>query len=239
MRLFVYGLVKESREKTRTGTIYDLCMMVIIVISIVPLAFKHHTALFEGIDRIAALVFIIDYAFRLFTADYKLNRSISSFFIYPFTPLAIIDLISILPSVSAVSGGFRLFKIFRLFRTFRILRAFKLLRYSKSLVLIKNVLEKQKKPLITVGSLAVAYITIAALVIFNVEPESFDSFFEAFYWATISLTTVGYGDIYPVTTIGRVVTIFSSVLGVAIVALPAGIITAGYMTELNEIGNSH
>ena len=71
-------------------------------------------------------------------------------------------------------------------------------------------------------------------MIFNVEADSFDTFFDAIYWATVSLTTVGYGDIYPITTTGRVITMISSLFGIAIVALPAGIITAGYMEALNE-----
>lgn len=75
---------------------------------------------------------------------------------------------------------------------------------------------------------------MSALVIFNVEPESFDTFFDAVYWATVSLTTVGYGDIYPVTKIGRVVTMFSSLFGIAIIALPASLLTAGFMQELNN-----
>ena len=75
---------------------------------------------------------------------------------------------------------------------------------------------------------------VSALIIFNVEPESFDTLFDAIYWATVSLTTVGYGDIYPVTTAGRVITMLSSVFGIAVVALPAGIITAGYMNAINE-----
>ena len=73
---------------------------------------------------------------------------------------------------------------------------------------------------------------ISALVILNLEPDSFDNFFEAIYWATVSLTTMGYGDIYPVTTVGRIFTMLSAAFGIAIVALPAGIITAGYMSEL-------
>ena len=81
---------------------------------------------------------------------------------------------------------------------------------------------------------ALGYIFISALVIFNVEPETFGSFFDAVYWATVSLTTMGYGDIYPVSTIGRIVTMLSSFIGIAIVALPAGILTAGYMEELEE-----
>ena len=82
--------------------------------------------------------------------------------------------------------------------------------------------------------MAVAYVLISSLVIYNVEPESFDTFFDAIYWATISLTTVGYGDIYPVTTSGRIVTMISSVFGIAIIALPSGVITAGYLEEVNK-----
>ena len=66
------------------------------------------------------------------------------------------------------------------------------------------------------------------------EPESFETFFDAIYWATISLTTVGYGDIYPVTTVGRIVTMVSSVFGIAIIALPSGVITAGYLSEVSK-----
>ena len=85
--------------------------------------------------------------------------------------------------------------------------------------------------------LAGGYILIAALVIFNLEPDTFKNFFEAICWATVSLTTAGYGDIYPTSPIGRVFTMISSLLGIAIVALPAGIITAGYMKEVDEKNN--
>ena len=69
---------------------------------------------------------------------------------------------------------------------------------------------------------------------FNVEPETYNNFFDAIYWATVSLTTVGYGDIYAVSVIGKVITMISSLFGIAIVALPAGIITAGYMEEIRQ-----
>jgi voltage-gated potassium channel len=73
------------------------------------------------------------------------------------------------------------------------------------------------------------------LIIYNVEPESFESFFDAVYWATISLTTVGYGDIYPVSTTGRIFTMISSVFGIAIIALPSGVITAAYLDEIHKM----
>ena len=101
-----------------------------------------------------------------------------------------------------------------------------------------NIFKRQKGPLSYVLILAVGYIVISALIIFNVEPDSFNTFFDAIYWATVSLTTMGYGDIYPVTEIGRIVTMVSSLFGIAIIALPAGIITAGYMDEIKNISET-
>ena len=174
---------------------------------------------------------------RIYDFIMKLEKSIGSFFLYPITPMAIIDLLSILPSLTVLNNGLKLLKLFRLLRTLKVLRTFKFLRYSKSFEIIANVFKSQRKVLSAVGSLAVAYILISALVIYNVEPDSFNTFFDAIYWATVSLTTVGYGDIYPVTVIGRLVTMLSSVLGIAIIALPAGIITAGYMSEIKYSDN--
>lgn len=208
--------------------------MIVIIASLVPLAFKEETSVLATIDRIAVVVFIIDYILRWITSDLKLNKGAISYLIYPFTIMAIIDLVAILPSVTALNAGFRALRVFRLIRTFRVFRVFKAVRYSKNIRIIINVLKRSKSPLIAVGTLAVGYILIAALVIFNVEPDSFNTFFDAIYWATVSLTTVGYGDIYPVTVAGRLITMISSFVGIAIVALPAGIITAGYMEEVNK-----
>lgn len=234
MRKKIYEIIEPSDNGGKLSSIYDFIMMATIVISIVPLAFKTTNAIFQWIDYISVVIFVLDYLLRLLTADYKLNKSVSSFFFYPITPMAIIDLLSILPSVTVLNSGFRLLKLFRLLRTLKVLRALKFLRYSKSFDIISNVFKKQKKVLAAVATMAVAYVLVSALVIYNVEPESFETFFDAIYWATISLTTVGYGDIYPVSTIGRIVTMISSVFGIAIIALPSGVITAGYLAEINE-----
>ena len=234
MRKKLYSIIEPVDNGTKLSSIYDFIMMATIVISIVPLAFKETNIIFQWIDYITVGIFVLDYILRLFTADYKLKKSAASFFVYPITPMAIIDLLSILPSITVLNNGFRLLKLFRLLRTLKVLRAFKFLRYSKSFDIIANVFKKQKKVLSAVATMAVAYILISALVIYNVEPESFKTFFDAIYWATISLTTVGYGDIYPVTTIGRIVTMISSAFGIAIIALPSGVITAGYLAEINK-----
>ena len=120
------------------------------------------------------------------------------------------------------------------------LRVFKAIRYFEPLEIVLSVIRSQRKILLTVLSLALFYIFITALIMFNAEedinPETgkylFETFFEAFYWAACTLTTVGYGDLYPISSIGRVISIISSMVGIAIIALPSGIITAGYMEEL-------
>uniref|UniRef100_A0AAU8B7Q9 Ion transport protein n=1 Tax=Dulem virus 33 TaxID=3145751 RepID=A0AAU8B7Q9_9CAUD len=234
MKKRIYEIIEVSKPGDIASGLYDGVMIAVIVLSIFPLAFKETTAAFEIIDKITVAIFIIDYFFRLITADIKLRKGPASFFLYPLSPMALIDLISILPSFTPISGGFRLLKIFRFLRALRVFRIFKSFRYSKSITIIIDVIRSQKEPLIAVCSLAVGYVLVSALVIFNVEPDTFETFFDAVYWATVSLTTMGYGDIYPVTTIGRIVTMISSFVGIAIVALPAGIITAGYMERINH-----
>lgn len=167
-------------------------MMATILVSIVPLAFKESNAVFEWIEYISVSIFILDFILRLVTADLKLHKSVASFFIYPITPMAIIDIVSILPSLTVLNSGFKLLKLFRLLHCLKVFRTFKFLGYSKSFEIIANVFKKQSRVLSAVGSLAIAYVLISALVIYNVESDSFETFFDAIYWATVSLTTVGY-----------------------------------------------
>ena len=207
-------------------------MFLTIIVSLIPLTTKSHTGIFMWLDFVSTVIFIVDYVLRFVTADYKLEKGKLSFLLYPFTFLALADLLCIVPSLFLLNNSLRLFKILRMLR---ILRVFKFIRYSKNIQILTNVLKKQKESLMIVSLLALGYIFISALIIFNVEPSTFPNFFDALYWATISLTTVGYGDIYAVSTTGKIITMISSFLGIAIVALPAGIITAGYMKEIKEL----
>jgi len=237
MRRRLFEIIEVSRDDDRPSDIYDTFMLITIVLSIIPLAFTTTNDLFKVIDAISVVIFICDYVLRLITADFKINKGLKSFVMYPFTPMAIIDLVSILPSLTVLNSGWRLLKIFRLFRTFKVFRVFKVVRYSKNIQIFINVFKKQRDALITIIGIAVLYILISALVILNVEPETFKDYFHAVYWATISLTTMGYGDIYPVSVVGQITTMISSFIGIAIVAMPAGVITAGFMDELNKQKN--
>lgn len=234
MRQRIYEVIEVADENDKLSTIYDSFMMIVIFVSIIPLAFLETNIYFEWIDRITVSIFIIDYILRIWTADLKLKSGAKSFLYYPFTPMAIIDLLSILPSLSVINYSLGVFKVIRLFRTFRVFRVFKAVRYSKNITMFTNVFKKEKDALSVVCVIAIMYVLVSALIVLNVEPETFENYFDAVYWATVSLTTVGYGDIYPVSAIGRLVTMISSFVGIAIVALPAGLITTGLMEEINS-----
>ena len=230
-KLFV---VLEPDEQTALSRSYDSFMLVCIVVSLIPLAFREQTVLFEWMDKVTVVVFIIDYICRWLTADLKMSDKPAwkAFLIYPFTPFAIIDLLSIIPSIVVLN---RAFKLLRVSRLLKVLRVFKFVRYSRNIRVLSKVLIKEKSILMTVLYIAVGYIFITALIMFNVEDSvMFEDFFDALYWATTTLTTVGYGDIYPSTNLGRIISMFSAVLGVAVIALPSGVITASYLDELKE-----
>lgn len=237
-RLRLYKIIEPAQNGDRLSFAYDIFMVVAIILGLLPLAFKERPHYFAVTDIVVSVIFVVDYLLRLFTADIKLQKkSLLAFIRYPFTISAIIDLLSILPILSILADYFRLFRIFRMMkalRLFRIFGLFKAFRYSRTVQIIYAVIKDSKEALIIVAGFACFYIIVSALLVFNVEPETFSNFFDAVYWATVSLTTVGYGDLYPTTTVGKMVSMLSSFFGIAIIALPASIITAGYMKELNH-----
>lgn len=230
----------EPRKDSLASRIYDSIMLVAIIVGIFPLLFRTQYRLFWYFDQVSCICFVVDYILRWITCDLRSgkNRWVA-FIVYPFTPMAIIDMLSILPTINLLTPTF---KIVRISRLLKILRVVKVVRYFESLEIILAVIRIQRKILYTVLSLALFYTFITAMIMFNAEedinPETgrllFDNFFDAFYWAACTLTTVGYGDLYPVSDIGRVISIISSMVGIAIIALPSGIITAGYLDELKS-----
>ena len=235
MRKFIFDMIELDDGNNIYSKRYDILMIITIVISLIPLGFKEEPYVFLMLDKVVVLIFGIDYVLRWITADYLFKKHHPiSFIRYPFSRMAIIDLISIIPSLFILGHGLQTLRMFRIVRAMKIFRIFRTMRYSKSMQIIGGVISKTKDSLLAVCFLAIGYVLLSALVIFNVEPDTFNSYFDAVYWATISLTTIGYGDIYPVSALGKMITMISSFLGIAIVALPAGIITAGYVTELQK-----
>lgn len=239
IRETAFQIVTRGDRHKRASHVYDLFMLSMITVSILPLVFRGTHRVFTVFDYVSTVAFILDYIIRWSTADLLLKRGFRSFIIYPFTPMAIIDLVSILPGLNVIDKSFKLFRLTRIFYIFRVLRLF---RYSHKIMSFLTILKKQKDVLLSVLLLAIVYIFITAIVMFNVEPEinpatgqpTFKSFFDALYWSTTTLTTVGYGDIVPVSTAGRIVSMLSAVFGVAIIALPSGVITGAYLGQLKK-----
>lgn len=242
MRERIYCIVEQGKEGDKKSIAYDILMLVAISVSILPLMFTEDRPIFRYIELITVSLFIIDYILRWITADIRLGKKALSFLIYPFTFWAIIDLLSILPALSILAKGF---KIFRITRLLKVLRLFKIFRYTDKIQVLGKVIRKEKGVLLSVLGIAVFYVFLTALIMFNAEPHinpntgatTFENFFDALYWATVTLTTVGYGDLTPVTDIGRFVSMLSSLFGVAVIALPSGVITASYLEELRVMKN--
>lgn len=245
MRKKIFEIIELEENNNLISKIYDRIMLTAIVVSIIPLMFRGHNAVFTTIESVATILFVVDYLLRWATADLRRGeKGVKPFIVYPFTLVAIIDLITILPAISYVNDSLRVLRTWRLLRILRIAKVFK---YYEPLQIVLEVFRKKAPVLLTVVGFALFYIFVTALFMFNVEqsvnPDTgelfFDDFFDALYWSTCTLTTVGYGDIYPISDIGRVVSMISSLVGIAIIALPSGIITAGYMEEVNERKNKN
>lgn len=240
MRRRLFEIIEKGQKGDRFSTVYDIIMLLAIVASIVPLMFFEELKWFKYIEVVTICIFVVDYLLRWFTSDLKMEKRGWSFVLYPFTPMAIIDLLSILPGFNVLGQGFKIFRVTRLLKIFRL---FKFFRYSDKIALFMRVLKKERNVLLSVLAIAVFYVFLTALIMFNVEPHinpntgaiTFSDFFDALYWATVTLTTVGYGDLCPVTDIGRAVSMLSSLFGVAIIALPSGVITASYLDELRAL----
>lgn len=235
MRRRIYEIIEIADDSDYISHVYDVFMIFVIIVSIIPLGMKDVSEVWLDIEDLCVTVFIFDYILRFITADYKMgSHTLSSFIRYPLTPMAVIDIVSILPHFILINSGFGLLRLLRLARALRVARVAKIFRYSSNMDIIIAVIKRSKDQLIAVGTLTAAYIVTSALVVMNVEPDTFDSFYDAVYWATISLTTIGYGDIIPNSAAGRAITMISAFFGVAVIALPASIITAGYVEEIQE-----
>ncbi|MDE6338859.1 MAG: ion transporter [Muribaculaceae bacterium] len=241
-RELVFDIISRNTNETKhklLSKIYDWYMIVLIVASLVPLTLTEHYAFFTVIEWITVIAFIIDYLARWFTAPEMFKGRSHPYMRYPFTFMAIADILSILPIFSLISSKFKLFKLFRLFR---IIQLIKFTRYSKQIDTFIMVIENKKDVLLSVFALAILYIFVTALIMFNAEPRvnpltgqtTFQTFFDALYWSTITLTSVGYGDLYPVSGIGRLISMISSLFGIAIIAMPTSVITAEYLSVLNK-----
>lgn len=231
MRKRIYEIVQRAQPGDALSRAYDVFIVVVAFVSLIPLMFKEQDGVLTMLDVVTVYILFFDYVLRWMTHDLKTGQGgWKTFAKYPFTPLAIVDLLAILPSLGVLPQTFRFL---------RVLRVAKIFRYSKNLMIVGNVFKAERKTLLSVLVVAIAYIFVSGLIMFVNEPDTFEHFFEALYWATTALTTVGYGDVSPMTDLGRGISMVSSLFGIAVIALPAGIITGGYLEEIRKSQADH
>ncbi len=194
--------------------IKDILSNVMIFFAILPLFFANEIYP-NYVYYILFIYFLINFIYNLKKKNYEDKNKIFFF----------VDLIVIFSFISK-------YKYIVLLRLIILIKfAFKI----KGFRIISDIIVENSSLFITIYSIVLIYITIIALLLFQIEPQTFDySYFNALYWAGISLATVGYGDIYPITVIGKTLGVITSLVGIAIVALPIGVISTKFMEKIKN-----
>lgn len=244
----VYTLLHPAEGDTRWDKVVNTFLITLICLNVVAVILETvdsiHNAykvFFRDFDTISVIIFSIEYSLRVWSANYhdKYRHSIKGRIRYIFSLGAIIDLVAILPwYLQVFTGGLDL-RILRIFRLTRILRLFRLTAYTKSAQMILNVFKSRFNELLLSFILTMFLIIISSCLVFFAEHQvpntNFTSIPATIWWAVVTLTTVGYGDMAPVTIIGKIFSVLIMLAGVGLLALPAGIITSGFLDELKTI----
>lgn len=240
----IYDALELTEDSGKFAIIFNILIIILIIASVVSVIIGSITEfenfeLFLIIEFISVIVFTIEYFLRIWscTENKEYERPIIGRIKYALTPLAIIDFLAIVPFYLPFffNVDFRFLRILRLFRIFRI---FKLARYTESFDILVRVLKREKESLLITFFLLVIVVIIASSLMYYVEkdvqPEVFASIPHTVWWAVASLTTVGYGDIYPISPVGKLMASIIAIIGIGFVALPTGIISSGYVEELQK-----
>ena len=246
IRKRIFDIIQIAGGNDPVSRAFDRAIIILIIASIVittaqtfslpPVADR----ILYALDLICTLLFTIEYALRLWTADLLYPRARFPWLKFVFSASAIIDLFSFLPFYLAglIPAGM---VVFRLIRVARILRLFQINRFLDPVSAILTVLKKKASLLLASFFLVFVLMFASSLLMYYAEhdaqPEVFENAFSGLWWAVSTLSTTGYGDIYPVTFLGRLMAIIITLLGMCLVAIPTGIITAGFMEAGRDSGS--
>lgn len=231
-------LIFENPSSHNYGTFFQTLIFLNIVLSISIMflqtekSLEEYFYIFDVINTITVIFFTIEYILRLYSINYKKR----SRFKFAFTPFMIIDLIVILPfylSMFNIDLGFlRALRIIRIFKLFRVVK------YAEFDNLLFNIIKEKKEEFIFIFVVLIVLVLTLTPIVYHfekeVQPEVFSSMTTTMWWAVITFTTVGYGDMYPITAVGRILTAIVSFLGIALYAIPGSIFTSALLEKLNE-----
>ena len=219
-----------------TLIIFNVITVILATVERVDSQYQYYFRIFE---IFSVTIFTIEYLLRLWTCTINKNfrNSVTGRIKYTLTPFAIIDLLAILPFYLPMIIPLDL-RFIRAVRLFRLFRLFKMGRYSKAIFILKKVLKEKKEELVLVIFVVFLLLIIFSSLMYFIEkeaqPEAFSSIPEAMWWGIITLTTVGYGDVYPITPLGKILGALIAFLGIGMFALPAGILGSGLVEVVRE-----
>ena len=187
--------------------------------------------IFEILNKFLSYFFLAEYSMRLLICGYNKDyKGITGKIKFIFSFHALVDLISFLPSL--IFPGMNETFLFRIVRIFRMLKLIKFTSQSSAIKNVIQVLSSRANEILVSLLITVIIILFASIILYITEgkaqPEAFGSIIRSFWWSTITLTTIGYGDVYPITVFGKIATIIIAIAGIGIVAIPAGIIAGGF-----------
>lgn len=237
--------------KMKINNNFNLAIQILILLNVVAiilesfkeLRLKYHEYFF-WFEVFSVMIFTVEYFLRIWNAyiENKQKNKFRSVIKYIFSILAIIDLIAILPFYLPLLIPFDL-RFVRILRMVRLLRILKFNRYSNSLKLLADVIKDKKTDLTITIFITFLLLLFASTMMYYVEtdiqPELFPDILSSFWWAIATLTTVGYGDIYPITSMGKFIAGIIALLGIGLVALPTGILSSAFIERINKNKKNH
>lgn len=239
-----YEILENGREKDIIGRIFQIFLITLIILNVLAVVLESVQSLvlqyygfFLLFEAFSIAVFSVEYILRLWacTENPAYAHPVRGRIRYALTPIAIVDLLAVLPFFLPFLIPVDL-RFLRILRVMRILRALKLVRYSDAFSFLSRALRREKYLIAVILLILVVIFLIASTLMYYVEyeaqPEVFSSIPHAMWWAAVTLTTVGYGDIYPVTVLGKALGAIIAVVGIGFFALPAGVIAAGLIEEI-------
>lgn len=241
----IFDILHNDEVEDPIERSFNAFMLAVIFLSVISVILETEESLsirysifFFVFEAITVILFTIEYVLRIWTCtmDPRYQSPILGRLKWAITPMAMIDLVSILPFYIPSSGlDLRFLRAVRLVRLFRVL---KMAHYSQSLKTLTNVMRAKKEELLVTLFAGLILLTLASSLMYFVErdaqPEAFSSIPSSMWWGVATLTTVGYGDIYPKTMLGKLLGSAIAVLGIGLFALPAGIIASGFSEELKN-----
>ena len=241
----LHNLIDGNIETNKLSKTYNVLSSALIIISILLIILESFKEFQEAlkefiytIETVVVIFFTIEYIIRLITSRYLYpEKKLFAPFLFIFSFLGIIDLLSILPFYLPMFVETNLIFL-RVLRLFRLMRIFKLLRYSESVMTLGKAVSRIKTELISTLFITLIVLLFSANVMYIVEnkaqPDAFSNMGEALWWAVATLTTVGYGDIYPITSLGKVISGVMALIGIGIVAIPTGLLSSAFVAEIEE-----